>query len=182
MISSAPWTILECLILKGSNMQIYKIEAEMEKIFAAYDDVEPEDMPADVCRQLDAMQLELDRKYAGIWALIKNLEAEGAAYAEEAKRLYEIKRSREKRVESLKSYICYCLGEGMKWKSPDGLRQFGWRKSEAVEVTDPDAVPDCYCAFERKPILSEIKKDRDPLIAGEIPGVRLVQRLNLQVK
>ena len=129
---------------------------------------------------MQALQGEAQEKLSNIWALIKNYSAEADALKAEKQRLAARQSTAERRADWLKQYVAYCIGEGTKWQSPDGSRQFGWRKSEAVVVSDVDAVPDAYCVFERRPLLSEIKKDLKS--GAEIPGAVIEGRLNLQVK
>lgn len=162
---------------------LYELTAEIEKLNAelqAADDQGDEATADVIIARIEALGLEADAKLSAIWRWMKNLEAEGAVLAEEAKRLYERKRRAEGRYESLKGHVATCLGEGRKWQEPGGVAAFGWRKSEAVKVESEDQIPDAWCVFERKPVLAEIKKTLKE--GGEVPGALLLQRQNLQVK
>jgi len=161
-------------------MKLYEICNEIEVLFEECGEEEPSELPAEVRERLEALRISLSEKLSNIWALIKNLSAEAEALNAEAARLRRAAKARENRVQALKNYVTYCLGEGTRWKSPDGTREFSWRRSEAVEVQDESAIPDCYCAVERRILLTELKRDLKS--GATVPGATLVQRMNLQVR
>lgn len=163
-------------------MNLYELIDEIEKLSEELDRADDEALTLDLNAKIEALGLQAHDKLAGLWRWIKNLEAEAEMLAAEKKRLGARQSTLENRVESLKAYVGGVLGEGNKWKQQDGPAAFSWRKSEAVVIDDLDALPDCYVKFEKSADKAAIKADKDPLLKGEIPGVRLEQRLNLQVR
>lgn len=164
-------------------MKLYDVTAELEAIITDYDletEEQIKELPPEVKARLDLFRQAASDALENIWAQIKNLSAEAEVLKAEKQRLSARQQTCERRAEWLKTYVTECIGEGTKWQSPDGSRKFGWRKSEAVVVTDADAVPDCYCVFERTPVLTEIKKDLKSDVI--VPGATLIKRLNLQVQ
>jgi hypothetical protein len=164
-------------------MKLYEVTAELEQIIDDYElesEAQANELPDAVKARIVELKDDYHGKLSNIWALIKNYSAEADALKAEKQRLAARQSTAERRADWLKQYVAFCLGEGAKWQSPDGSRQFGWRKSEAVIVSDADAVPDAYCEFKRVPVLTEIKKDLKS--GAEVPGATLESRLNLQVK
>jgi len=127
--------------------------------------------------ELNKAEEDLGLKLESCAWMYRNLEAESEAYAAEAKRLKDKADSRAKSAEKLKNYIGFCLrGEPLKTKSFN----FSFRKSEQVEILDPDSLPDCYVRVTRSPAKDIIKQD---LKAGaEIKNCGLITNLNLQIK
>lgn len=162
--------------------RLYEVIAEIE---ALYDDLESEDgageLPIEeIKRRLDALEFAADEKLTHYWRSLKNWSAQAEAIEAEEKRLRARRHTLENRVASLKAYVGEALGAGNKWKAPDGVAAFSWRKSEAVKIENEDRIPDAWCVFERKPVLTEIKQTLKE--GGEVPGARLETRQHVQVR
>jgi len=127
--------------------------------------------------ELDATEDQLQDKLDSCGWLYRNLTAESEAYAAEAKRLKDKADSRAKSAEKLKNYIGFCLrGEPLKTKSFN----FTFRKSEQVEILDPDSLPDCYVRIKREPAKDIIKQDLKA--GGTIANCGLITNYSLQIK
>jgi len=162
--------------------EIARIEDELADILDGEDEPEGGVDPAIAAAldRYDALVLQLDAKLSGMWRWLRNIDARATAVENEAKRLSARGRRLRRLHDGIKRYVAFCLGEGRKWEEPDGPAAFSWRRSEAVEVQDESAIPDCYCVFDRRPLLSEIKKGIKS--GATVPGAALVQRMNLQVR
>lgn len=130
----------------------------------------------------DIAALEMERKDKlegwGLWlknraAEIAAIKAEIAAIKAEIDNLTERKKALESKTEHSKQrYQQYLNGEKFK----TGRLSVSYRKSESVEITDPDEVPDAY---QRTKVIFEPDKAsiKDALKSGhEVPGARLVEK------
>lgn len=112
----------------------------------------------------------------GLW--VKNLEADVAAYKAEKKRFDEKIKKAERKIGSLEGYLADALG-GRKYES--ARVSINFRKSETVEITDPNVeLPEEYVRVTKAPDKAALK---DALKAGvKIDGVELREHQRMQVK
>lgn len=127
--------------------------------------------------KLSELQIERETKLENVALWIKNLNAEAAAYKAEKDAFAEREKAAKAKAEKLSEWLMMALnGE----KLTSNRVAISFRKSEAVEVEDETVVPD-YCFKIKKEISKSAIKAL--LKAGEkIPGCRIVQNLNLQIK
>ena len=109
-------------------MTIYEIDAA---ILALTD----EDGEITDIEQLDALQMEKDKKIDNVISWYKNLLAEAKAIREEEKALAERRRKLESKADRLFGWINKVLG-GAKFKS--ARNEIKYRKSKAVVIADVD--------------------------------------------
>lgn len=130
-------------------------------------------------KQLDAIEGDMLNKADSCAWVYREFLAEAEAYKVEADRLYDKAKRSERNAEKLKNYIGFCLrGEALKTKS----FTFSFRKSESVEITNPDLVPEQYQRVKTviEPDKTLIKTD---LKSGAIiEGCALIEKQNLQIK
>ena len=133
--------------------------------------------------KLDALALERDHKIENIALWIKNLEADAKAYKEEKDCFEKKRKAAENRANSLKAYLTSYLA-GTSYKSHKVNISF--RASKAAEVYDLDALmryDDCDSFLKYKdpePDKTAIKKAISEGI--ELPGCRIVENSNIQIK
>lgn len=133
--------------------------------------------------KLDALALERDRKIENIALWIKNLEADAKAFKEEKDSFAQKQKAAESRANSLKAYLKSYLA-GTTYKS--NKVNISFRSSKAAEVYDLDALmryDDCDSFLKYKdpePDKTAIKKAIDEGI--ELPGCRIVENSNIQIK
>ena len=128
---------------------------------------------------LDELQMARNDKIENVGLWIKNLNAEAAAVKAEKDAMADRQKRLEKKAESLKGYLAYALN-GQKFSTPRVAMSF--RKSESVNITDENAVPEEYLniTIVSKPDKKSIK---DALKEGkEISGAELVTKNNIQIK
>lgn len=127
--------------------------------------------------KLSELQMWREQKIENVALWVKNLNAEAAAYKAEKDAFAEREKATKVKAEKLSEWLAVALnGE----KLTSNRVAISFRKSEAVEVEDETAVPD-YCFKIKKEISKSTIKAL--LKAGEkIPGCRIVQNLNLQIK
>lgn len=168
-------------------MKLYEINNSIQELFIRSIDPETGEVADGFEADLESLSLAREEKVENIACLIKNLNADAAAIKAQAeilkaevKNLLDRAKASENRAKSLESYLAYNLG-GNEFKTPKVAISF--RKSSSVEV-DPLAlvdIPDRYLRFkDPEPNKTEIKK---ALLAGEeIPGCRIVETINMQIK
>lgn len=160
------------------GLNLYQINEQIEELSEKMIDVDGV-IDEEVMEQIEALQLDMDTKLENIGILIKSLRAEVEALKAEKDGLDTRIKVRINKIDRLSNYVSNNL-KGKK-KSYDRV-EYGFRKSEKVEVVNPDIIPDEYMKVETtsKPMKTEIKK---VLKEGKkVPGCVLETNLNLQVK
>lgn len=152
-------------------MKLYEIN---EAILAC---VDPETGEADA-EKLDELILMRDEKLEGLALWVKDLKAEADAIKAEEKALAERRQAKERKAESIKAYLEKELG-GQKFETSRAVCSF--RKSQKVNITDLDMIPDDYLRYsaptaDKTAIKAAIK---DGLT---IEGAELVDSITMSIK
>lgn len=160
-------------------MKLYEINAELE---ALLEQVDPEtgelicDMDA-----LEALTIARDEKLEGLALYIKNMDAEAAAIKAEEKALGDRRKALENKAERTKAFLQEALsGETIK----TARVVVSYRRSEAVEIRDPDFIlyADPKFLTQKNPDINKLAI-KAAIKAGEIvPGAELVTRQNMSIK
>lgn len=113
---------------------------------------------------------------------IRNLELENIVAKAEMDRLEELKKSREKKITSLKGYIKGILLELDKKKIETDLGNLSLRKTTSVEIIDLSKIPKEYLIVkeEIKPAKNLISESLKKNIA--VSGAMLREDYSLQIK
>ena len=157
-------------------MTLFEIDKAILEFHFEIDEETGEILNADA---LDELQMARNDKIENVGLWIKNLNAEAAAVKAEKDAMADRQKRLEKKAESLKNYLAYALN-GQKFSTPKVAMTF--RKSESVNITDENAVPEEYLniTIVSKPDKKSIK---DALKEGkEISGAELVTKNNIQIK
>ena len=152
-------------------MKLYEIN---EAILACID---PETGEADP-EKLDELMLMREKKLEGLALWVKNLKAEAEAIRAEEKALAERRQAKERKAESIRAYLAKTLA-GQKFETSRVVCSF--RKSQKVEITDLDKIPDDYLRYstptaDKTAIKAAIK---DGLT---IEGAELVDSVSMTIK
>lgn len=152
-------------------MKLYEIN---EAILACID---PETGEADA-EKLDALMMEWNDKIEGMALWVKDLKAEADAIKAEEKTLAERRQAKERKAESIKSYLEKVL-DGQKFETSRAVCSF--RKSQKVEITDLDRIPDDYLRY------SAPTADKTAIKAAikdgiSIEGAELVDSVTMSIK
>ena len=126
----------------------------------------------------EQLQLDREQKLENAALLIKNCEADIAAYKAE-KAVFERKIKRNKKtLESVTKYLSEALG-GEKFKT--AKVSCSWRNTTSVEISDPSLIPEEFLRVQPpEPNKTAIKT---ALSAGfEVCGAKLVSKQNMIVK
>ena len=158
-------------------MTLYHINEQIRKaIEFGFDPETGEILDASALEQL---QMDRDEKIENICLYIKDLRAETAAIKAEKDALDSRMKASSRRADSLTNYLQNMLN-GEKYKSAKCA--VSYRRSASVEVLNQDLIPPEYLRTKTtvEPDKTAIK---DALKEGtEIPGVRLDERQNIQIK
>jgi hypothetical protein len=144
------YEIDECIEKLNSEIEIYASEHEGE-------------IPDNIDAELEQMQLNREQKIGSIARWIRSLNAEYDALSIEYKRLKARRDSIDKRIESVKRFLSGAVGIGNKFK--DSVVSIYWKKSESINVIDPDLLPIEFQKITIEPNKTAIK---EALKSGEI--------------
>jgi hypothetical protein len=160
-------------------MNLYQITQEAQYLAAL---LETEELTPELEAELLINQEQLQTKGINYAKVIANYQSESDAIDAEIKRLKAMKESRDKKVtwltESLKKAM---LVSGIeKIESP--LFKISLRRSEAVEVEIPEALPVDW-QVKKVTITADKVAIKKAIKEGySITGARLVENFNLQIK
>ncbi len=128
---------------------------------------------------LDALHMERQAKIEGVALWIKNLAADAVAYKAEKEAFAEREKAALKKVESLKNWLAQAL-EGQKFTT--GRCAVTFRRSEAVDIVDEEAIPKEYLT-EKTTYAPNKTAIKEAIKAGaEISGCMLVKKCNPTIK
>lgn len=151
--------------LTGQFLEIYNMEIDDE---TKLDTLEAIDWTADY-----------ENKVEGYVKVIKSLEADIEARKNEKKRLDDLNKSDQTKIENLKSALAVSMTETGQTKVDTTLFKVGFRKSEAVMV-DETKLPKKYQVATYKPDKKTLK---ELLKSGKhIKGATLEERSNLSIR
>lgn len=158
-------------------MNLYEIEQEIMNCV----DMESGEV-IDIAR-LDALTMERDAKIENLALWVKNLEADAKAYKEEKESFAQKQKGAENKAKSLKEYLSNFLA-GAAYKSTKVNISF--RASKAVDVFNMDALmryDDCDCYLKYAEPTADKTAIKEAINNGvEIPGCRIVENQNIQIK
>lgn len=152
-------------------MKLYEIN---EAILACID---PETGEADP-EKLDELMLIREVKIENLALWAKDLKAEADAIKAEEKALEERRQAKERKAESIRQYLEKVLA-GQKFETSRVLCSF--RKSQKVEITDLDKIPDDYLRYsaptaDKTAIKAAIK---DGIM---VEGAELIDGITMSIK
>lgn len=131
---------------------------------------------------LDGIEFSFDEKVENTAKLIKNMEAEVAAYDAEEKRLKAKKLSTKKKIDNLKEYVVDSMEFLGKDKVKAGVLNISIRNNApSVDVLDEASIPKEYF-IEQEPKLNKTLI-KEAIKGGiEVPGTQLIRTRSLQIK
>lgn len=126
---------------------------------------------------LAQLNLEKDRKIENIGLAIKNLSADIEQLKAEEQALYTRRKSKEKKAERLKNFLCWIL-DGKRFETAKIDLRF--RTAEKVNIVKEEYLTDEYKKITVTPNRLAIKQ---AIKAGkEVAGAELVTTQSLQIK
>ncbi len=181
---------------KEKKVSLFELDTTIEQILEngfAYDEETGEiTFTSD---DLEKLQGDLDTKIENIGLYIKNEESMASLIKAEEKSLKSRRESHEKKVESLEKYLGYFMQLTGKDSKPfeTSRVKISFRKSTASDIYDEEALRAYITSKDEykekyfkygEPTISKTEltnslKENDKLV---IPGFRLVENKNIQVK
>lgn len=126
--------------------------------------------------------LMIDNKIENICKVIRNLEAQAAAFREEAERLTKKKRAAENGVERLKeSLVNFMVTTKNTKKITAGLFTVSLGSSKSVEVMDEKALPNHFLT-PQPPKVDKAKISAVLKAGTEVPGAQLKESYHVRIK
>lgn len=157
---------------------LFHLDAEIEAVLGATVDRETGEVSEEGLALLESLERERDSKALAVAGYIVGLECEAEAVKAQAKRLAERAARHARHADRLRAYLEGHIPRGTKLR--DATVEIGWRKSTAVEVDDGATLPE---SLQRVTVTPDKKAIGDALKAGaEVPGCRLVERVNLVIR
>ena len=99
---------------------------------------------------MDYLKEELKSKSSDLIKYIRNLELENTVTKLEIERLEDLKKGKEKKIKSIKSYIKRILLDLDKKKVETELGNLSLRKTTSVEITDITKIPKEYLVVKEE--------------------------------
>lgn len=99
---------------------------------------------------MNYLKEELKSKSSDLIKYIRNLELENTVTKLEIERLEDLKKGKEKKIKSIKSYIKGILLDLDKKKVETELGNLSLRKTTSVEITDISKIPKEYLVVKEK--------------------------------
>lgn len=160
-------------------MNMYEITREYQELVNLITENEGELTP-EIEESLKLTKENYDDKLEAYVKVIKNAEAENAAYKAEIDRMKAAKSRNDKLVERLKRNIKESMLLFDISKKNVGVFKLSLTNSTAVEITDDAMVPMEYKVAKYESSKTRIKEAIDAGI--EVPGAHLTSNKNLQIK
>lgn len=159
---------------------LYELTSDLKEL----QEIDFMDAEADEIEEIKAIIKEqIATKGTGIILVVRNLESDVEAIKAEIKRLQDLKKSKENKIENLKKYTKECLEEADIKKVSTSLGNISIRKLPgSVEVLEENSIPQEYkkevitVTIDKKAILAELKE------GVVIPGVTLKTGTSLTIK
>lgn len=162
-----------------ATQSLYSIEDHLQALLDTAEMAPPEqqaEIQAEIDRYLSLERSKVDR----VAQFLATCEHGAAARRAEAKRLTEEAKRIEGMAERLEGYVCSIIEQRGVKKLEGGCNTFSLRQSDAVVVTNEEAIPGEY---KKTVVTVSIDKTaiKKALKAGqEVPGCDLEFRNNLQ--
>lgn len=160
-------------------MKLYEINAELDALLEMVDP-ETGELLCDL-DALEALTIAREEKLEGLALAVKNYESDAAAIKAEEKALADRRKALENKADRARQFLQSELnGETIK----TARVVVSYRRSEAVEIRDPDFILYADPKFLTQKI-PDINKTaiKAAIKAGEIvPGAELVTRQNMSIK
>ena len=164
-------------------MKLYEIHEAMMETLDILLESDQDEMDKELYEDtMGYLKEELTHKSSSIIKYLRNLDSEAAAIKEEIERLSKAKKTRERKLESLKGYLVNIMQSLEKSKIETDLGTYGLRKSKSIKIMDQSKVPEEYLKVKE-----EVSVDKRGLTAllksGElVEGITLEESYSLQIR
>ena len=134
-----------------AGMKLYEIKNGMIDTLDIFLESEQTEMDRENYNDImDYLKEELKSKSSDLIKYIRNLELENTVTKLEIERLEDLKKGKEKKIKSIKSYIKRILLDLDKKKVETELGNLSLRKTTSVEITDITKIPKEYLVVKEE--------------------------------
>ena len=134
-----------------AGMKLYEIKNGMIDTLDIFLESEQTEMDRENYNDImEYLKEELKSKSSDLIKYIRNLELENTVTKLEIERLEDLKKSKEKKIKSIKSYIKGILLDLDKKKVETELGNLSLRKTTSVEITDITKIPKEYLVVKEE--------------------------------
>ena len=162
-------------------MKLYEIKKEYDELLSLLDDADEQE-EKNIMHQLHALEWERSEKLENIAKYMQRLDGQMDVLDKEIARLNSLKKTHERKKDSLKKYVCFNLISDWIMKMDTDLFRFSFRNSQSVEVIDEESIPQEYIkekvttSIDKVAIKKAIKEWKD------VQGAVINEKQNLQIK
>ena len=164
-------------------MKLYDIQEAMMETLDIFLESDQEEVDKELYNDtMGYLKEELGKKSSSIIKYLCNLRSETDSIKQEMERLLKAKKSRERKLESLKGYLINIMQSLEKSKIETDIGTYGLRKSKSIKILDQSKIPEEY--LKRKEEVSVDKRGLTALLkSGEVvEGVTLEENYSLQIR
>ena len=134
-----------------AGMKLYEIKNGMIDTLDIFLESEQTEMDRENYNDImEYLKEELKNKSSDLIKYIRNLELENTVTKLEIERLEDLKKGKEKKIKSIKSYIKRILLDLDKKKVETELGNLSLRKTTSVEITDITKIPKEYLVVKEE--------------------------------
>jgi len=161
---------------------LYEINEAMFDTIKRIEHAETEEEQEALIQQFESVDLAFKEKLSNICKVIREMETDQIKIKSEAVRLAQLAESKWNVAERLKKYMSTVLQMQNIDKLDLDLFKLSFRKSDVVSVLDEAIIPIQYFTIKETKTVDKIWLKTYLKNGAEIPGVRLVENFNLQIK
>lgn len=132
--------------------------------------------------RLSISKEELEEKAVNYGKVIKSIDADVKTIDNELARLSALKESKVKTIDRLKESLSNAMKLFHVDKIETPLIKISFRKSEVLEITDETLIPKYYIKKKETENTDKNQIKFDIKNGVDVPGARIVEKQNLQIK
>lgn len=166
-------------------MKLYEIDGEIRRILAERVDPETGEIAPEAWDELSSLQAERTSKLESVAFAVKNVSADAKAFRAEEEKFAAWRKAAERQAERLSEFLKRELnGEKLMTQRV----RVTFRKASAVDVENP-VLAMAYlrnqgytdCIREKEPEINKAAVKRLLGVGVDVPGIRMEERLSMQV-
>lgn len=164
---------------------LYEIDRNIEEIIdLMFEEVDEEtgEVKAENVNKLKELQEAREQKLDNLGAFIKNLASDVDAMKAEKDILDKRIKTKQKKIEWLKSYVASDLLSNNQTKFESARVIFSFRKSTSVSIPDETKIPKKYFIKKIESVLDKAGISKLLKEGQKIRGAELIVNQNLQIK
>lgn len=163
------------------NFRLYELTgAYIDMLELAEDNESSPEIQVAFIEQYDQLEKDRKQKIKNCCAYYKNLKGRSEIIENHIKELTKKLDSLKAAEERFREYIQRNMLTGESYD--DGLHKISWRHSERIDVEREDLIPVQYLREKISYEPDKIRMKEDIKCGAEIPGVKLIKDVKMQIK